>query len=97
MLALISCQRFGRFLVSRTFLRRRIDFGVTSTNSSSAMNSMACLEAQLALRNQANRFVRARRAHVGLLLFLGDVHVHVGFARIFADDHAFVHFDRRVR
>src|SRR3984885_8884879 len=40
-LARISCQRLGRFLASRTFFRRRMDFGVTSTNSSSAMNSIA--------------------------------------------------------
>src|ERR1700732_1750276 len=40
-LARISCQRLGRFLASRTFLRRRMDFGVTSTNSSSEINSMA--------------------------------------------------------
>src|SRR5271170_3899131 len=40
-LARISCQRLGRFLASKTFLRRRIDLGVTSTNSSSEMNSMA--------------------------------------------------------
>src|SRR5271154_5576556 len=40
-LALISCQRFGRFFASSTFLRRRMDFGVTSTNSSSEINSIA--------------------------------------------------------
>src|ERR1017187_3344167 len=33
---------FYRWLDFRTFLRRRIDTGVTSTNSSSRMNSMAC-------------------------------------------------------
>src|SRR5271155_1088573 len=38
-LARISCQLLGRFLASKTFLRRRMYFGVTSTNSSSAMNS----------------------------------------------------------
>jgi protein-S-isoprenylcysteine O-methyltransferase Ste14 len=32
----------GRLLAWRTFLRRRSWVGVTSTNSSSAMNSMAC-------------------------------------------------------
>src|SRR5260370_26863401 len=41
-LARISCQRRGRRLACRTFLRRRMDLGVISTNSSSAMNSMAC-------------------------------------------------------
>src|SRR5277367_2913379 len=34
--------RRGRRLACRIFLRRRKDFGVTSTSSSSAMNSMAC-------------------------------------------------------
>src|SRR2546427_11377028 len=51
------------------------------------------LEAQLAVRNQADRFVRAGRAHVGLLLFLCNVYVHVLFARILADDHALVDVD----
>src|SRR5271169_2342080 len=41
-LARISCQRRGRLLACRTFFRRRIDFGVISTNSSSAINSIAC-------------------------------------------------------
>src|SRR5713101_3280754 len=40
-LARICCQRRGRRFTSSTFLRRRIDFGVTSTYSSSAMNSIA--------------------------------------------------------
>src|SRR5260370_33302085 len=40
-LARICCQRRGRFFMSRIFLRRGMDFGVTSTNSSSAMNSIA--------------------------------------------------------
>ena len=35
-------QALGRRFACRIFLRRRSDFGVTSTNSSSAMNSMAC-------------------------------------------------------
>src|ERR1700685_4590889 len=53
------------------------------------------LQAQLAMWNEADCFVRARRAHVGLLLFLADVDVHVLLARIFANDHAFVYFDGR--
>jgi hypothetical protein len=32
----------------------------------------------------------ADEPHVGLLLFLADVHVHVAGARVFADDHALV-------
>src|SRR5262245_220322 len=35
------------------------------------------LQTQYSRRNQANGLVGARRAHVGLLLFLRDVHVHV--------------------
>src|SRR5580692_12423676 len=53
------------------------------------------LETELAMRNQPDGLIRARRAHVGLLLFLGDVHFHVLFAGIFPDDHAFIDFDRR--
>src|SRR5713226_7151526 len=53
------------------------------------------LETQFAVRNQANRFVRAGRAHIRLLLLFRDVDVHVLFARILSDDHAFVHFDGR--
>src|SRR5260370_20482011 len=41
-LARISCQRRGRLLYCRIFLRRRMDLGVISTSSSSAMNSIAC-------------------------------------------------------
>ena len=33
-----------------------------------------------------------RSAHVGELLFLDDVHVQIGIARVLADDHAFVDF-----
>jgi hypothetical protein len=36
-----------RLLDCRTFLRKRRDFGVTSTNSSSAMNSIACSRLRL--------------------------------------------------
>src|SRR6266436_4178943 len=45
------------------------------------------LEAQFAVRNQADRLVGAGRAHVGLLLFLGHVDVHVLLARVFAHNH----------
>src|SRR5207249_294367 len=53
------------------------------------------LEAELFVRDQANRLVGGGGAHVGLLLFLGDVDVHVGFAGVVADDHAFVNFNAR--
>src|SRR5271156_884159 len=45
-------------------------------------------------RNQTNGLVGGGRAHIGLLLFFGDVDVHIVFARIFADDHSFIDFDR---
>src|SRR5229473_2971246 len=38
-------------------------------------------ETQFAVRNQANRFVRAGRAHIGLFLLFRYVDVHVLFAR----------------
>src|SRR5258706_3272087 len=50
------------------------------------------LEAQLPMRNQADSFVGARCAHISLLFFFRDVDVHIGVARIFADDHSFIHF-----
>src|SRR3984957_445695 len=52
------------------------------------------LERHVAGRNQTNGFVRGGRTHIGLFLFFGDVDVHVVFARVLADDHAFVDFDR---
>src|SRR6266436_334953 len=48
------------------------------------------LQAQLAVRNEADGFVRAGRAHIGLLLFLRNVYVHVLLTRIFTNDHALV-------
>ena len=49
-------------------LRSRMDFGVTSTSSSSLMNSMAC--SRLSWRGGISRMrlVGRRRAHVGQLL-----------------------------
>ncbi len=52
-------------------------------------------EGQFARRHQAYGFIGAGRAHVRLFLFFGDVDVHVVFARIFTDDHSFVHFQAR--
>src|SRR4051812_25798096 len=48
------------------------------------------LQPQNSRGNQANRFVSGGRAHVGLLLFPGDIDVHVTWTRILANDHAFV-------
>src|ERR1700722_2450523 len=44
------------------------------------------------MRNQADGLIRAGRTHVGLFLFLGDVHFHVLLTGILPDDHSFVHF-----
>src|SRR5271163_3284340 len=52
-------------------------------------------QSHVARRDQSDGFVGGRRTHVGLLFFLGDVDVHVVFARIFADDHSFVDFNAR--
>src|SRR5207248_7436962 len=38
----VAYELFFRLFACNTFFRRRKDFGVISTNSSSAMNSMAC-------------------------------------------------------
>src|SRR5215813_5887702 len=47
------------------------------------------------MRNEANGFVGRRRTHVGEFLLAGDIDVHILFAGIFADDHAFVDVERR--
>src|SRR5664279_174446 len=56
----------------------------------------ALLEGQLARRDQLLEVVRAGRAYVGLLLLLGDVHVHVVGARVLTDDHALVELGGRL-
>src|SRR5258705_8323020 len=43
--------------------------------------------------NEADGFVGAGGAHVGLLFFLGDIDVPILLAGIFAEDHAFVDLD----
>src|SRR5207249_10271920 len=53
----------------------------------------ALLEVHAAGRGQLGRVVRGRRAHVGELLLLGDVDVHVVVARVLADDLALVHLE----
>ena len=79
-----------------TRLRRRRNFGVTSTSSSSLMNSMAC--SRLRRRGGMRRMPSSalRGAHVGLFLLARDVHVHVAVARVLADDHAFVDLGRGI-
>src|SRR5690606_18429579 len=48
------------------------------------------LQRELAGRDHVLRGVRGGRTHVGELLLLGDVHVHVVGAGVLADDHALV-------
>ena len=68
--------------------------GVTSTISSSAMNSIACSRFSHE-RHQANRFVGGGRTHVGQLLLAHHVHVQIVVAGVLADDHALVDLDAR--
>src|SRR6476661_2364380 len=56
----------------------------------------ALLEAELAGRHDLLEVVRGGGAHVGELLLLGDVDVHVVGAGVLADDHALVDLRRRV-
>src|SRR6478735_8028093 len=56
----------------------------------------ALLEAQLARRDDLLEVVRGGGAHVGELLLLGNVDVHVVGAGVLADDHALVDLCRRV-
>ena len=74
-------------------MRRRSDLGVTSTSSSSAMNSMDCSSVRLLVGDEAERFVGAGGAHVGELLFADGVDVEVVVAGVLADDHALVDLD----
>src|ERR1700751_2783848 len=48
------------------------------------------LQAEFAMRDQADGFVGAGRAHVGEFFLACDVYFHVLLAGIFSDDHAFV-------
>ena len=81
---------------SRTTLRMRTASGVTSTHSSSRQNSSALLEAELARRDDLLEVVGGGGAHVGQLLLLGDVDVHVVGAGVLADDHALVDLGGRL-
>ena len=62
---------------SRITLRIRTVAGVTSTHSSSRQNSSACSRRQLPVRDQRHQDVAGGLAHVGELLLLGRVDVHV--------------------
>ena len=79
-----------RWVWSSTTLRSRTAAGVTSTHSSSRQNSSACSSESLRGGISFSVSSAGGRAHVGELLLLGDVHVHVVGAGVLADDHAFV-------
>ena len=68
----------------------RIDFGVISTSSSSAMNSTAYSSVSWIGGVRHDRFVLAGGADVGELLALDRVDDEVVVAAVDADDHAFV-------
>src|SRR5207253_2805911 len=53
----------------------------------------ALLEVHAAGRGQLGRVVRGGRAHVGELLLLGNVDVHVVVTRVLADDLALIHLE----
>src|ERR1700680_2725178 len=89
------CPVYRMWLAFRTFVRRRMDLGVTSTISSWRTNSMACSRLKDTRRRQADCLVCRRRAHVGELLLFGDVDVQVGIAGVFAHDHHFVNLGTR--
>ena len=79
-----------RSISFKSILRRRICVGVTSTSSSSSMYSRA--SSSDSRRGGFRRMLRslAGGAHVGELLFLGRIDVHVVGAAVLADDHALV-------
>ena len=71
--------------------------GVTSTHSSSRMNSSACSSESGRGGISRTSSSAGRRAHVRELLLLGRVHVDVLGARVLADDHALVDVVARAR
>ena len=81
---------------ARIRLRSRMLVGVTSTSSSSLMNSIAC--SRPSLRGGIRRIASSADEARMLVCFfsLRDVDVHVRRARVLADQHAFVDLGRRV-
>ena len=78
-----------RSVWSRIILRSRTERGVTSTHSSSAMNSSAC-SSDIGRGGISFSNVSALRPHVRELLLLRRVDVHVVGAGVLADDHPLV-------
>ena len=79
----------ARWRRART-LRIRTAAGVTSMHSSPRQNSSACSMLMQLRRDQPLQLVAGGGAHVGELLLLGRVDVHVVGAGVLADDHALV-------
>ena len=82
--------RLGRKFAARIFFRRRMLFGVTSTSSSSLMNSIACSRPSFrgGMRRTASSAVDARML-VCFFSFVTFTSRSFG-ARVLADDHALV-------
>ena len=87
----------ARFDAESSTLRRRIDFGVTSTHSSSRMNSSACSSesGRGGIRRTSSSALDG--AHVRQLLRLRRVDVEILGARVLADDHPLVDLVARAR
>ena len=86
----------ARSVWSSTTLRMRTTSGVTSTHSSSRANSRDSSSVRLRGGMRFSKLSAVDGAHVGELLLLGDVDVHVLVARVLADDHALVDLLRRL-
>ena len=82
---------------SSTALRSRTLAGVTSTHSSSRMNSSACSSESSRGGIRPDQLLGGGGAHVGDLALLGRVDVHVLRAGVLPDDHALVDLDARAR
>ena len=85
-----SARRLGRRFAASTRLRRRIAGGRHLDQLVVVDELERLLQVQHAVRRQADRVVGGRGAHVGQLLRLGDVHVHVRGPGVLAHDHALV-------
>jgi len=80
----------------QNFLAQAMDFGVISTYSSSAINSMGpARDSARGAESGGSLRSAAGESACSSLLFFCHVNVHVLFARILAHDHAFIDIDRR--
>ena len=88
-----AARRRARSDWSRITLRIRTVEGVTSTHSSSRMNSSACSSESWSGGTSRTVSSDGGRPHVGLLLLLGRVDVHVLGPGVLPDDHPLVDLD----